>query len=68
MTNATCPYFKRNCHDETIKYDDNLCLGEGNFRNCGMYQRLVKIQEQVEQRTPERRGNILSILTEHTSR
>ena len=61
--NSTCPYLQRNCEDATRKYDENLCFGEGNFRNCGTYQSLIKIQTEVEQKTPERKGNIVSILT-----
>jgi len=64
MTNQICPYLQRTCRDEARKYDVDLCYDEGNFRNCGMYQKLTMIQNQVEQRTPERMRNIVSILTE----
>jgi len=62
--NSACLYFALDCQDETRKYDDSLCFGEGNFRNCGTYQKLIKIQTEVKQKTPERRNNIISILTE----
>ncbi|MBI4116925.1 hypothetical protein HY449_04235 [Candidatus Pacearchaeota archaeon] len=62
--NSICPYFRINCEDKTRKYDEELCLGtNGNFRNCGTYKDIIKMQEQVANKTHEKGRSIVAMLT-----
>jgi len=63
-----CPYFNRGCDNGLIECDknDGMCHGDENVALCGTYQvmkRLSVIKRQVEQKTSERKRNILSLLT-----
>ena len=64
--NSTCQYLIINCGDETRGYDNRLCYGDGNPRNCATYQKIAErfrlIQNQVQERTPERKRNTLAVL------